>query len=637
MRQLLQGLLLAVLTQPAAPAEPTPDPVLAERITELQTLSDSDSNAALAGIRETLAAYPAAPPAQRGELHSLACGIVINERPTEAITLAEAALQEPGLPTAVRVPLQICRGQALDWTGQPEPARAVFETALAEARAATAPLLVVESLTALAALNSYQGQYLLAANHLREAQTLLDKARAELPPAVQSDAANPAMRDLRRRQLSLWQQFGVLYVGMDDGEKAMGYFEQVLADVEAHGEIPGQITALYNIGRASEEQGKLDEAWAAQQRAYELAKNTGDTVSVAWAQRSLGGILVLQGRYREAAPYIDAALTAFEAIADTEIIAQIKYYRARVLRADGQNAAAEADLRAAIATFRQNRTLRYLDKALIELAELREQTGALAEALALRRERDDIHRKLDQQIQDKAAARLQAEFDNQAQENENQRLADLQIWQAAQLADAKTLAQQQYVIIVLAVIIGAFVVFFAVRQLGIARRMRTMALTDDLTKIPNRRSIYAWAQERWLAADTPLAIIVIDIDYFKKINDRYGHAIGDQVLQKVAQCCRDELRQLDRIGRVGGEEFMVVLPGAPLGPALEVAERLRQCVLALPAADWADGLGVSISLGVAVRQRQDSNLAALIQRADSALYRAKAGGRNRVEAADETG
>ncbi|NQD35867.1 diguanylate cyclase [Permianibacter sp. IMCC34836] len=608
----------------------------ASQLAEVEALANTDAVAALARVQQlkNSAGFQSAP-AALATLHALECNLVINDQPKQAIALAESALQTPDLPGKPRIRLQICRGQGLDWTGQPEPARQAFDAALADARKNGDALLIVEVLSALAALDSYQGRYVRAAASLREAQALVDQARAALPLDIQANAEHEKMRELRNVQLSLWQRLGVLYIGMDDGEKAMQYFQQVLTEVEARKEVPGQITALYNIGRALEEQGKLDEAWKAQYRSYELAKAAGDNTSVAWAQRSLGAIRVQQDRYDEAAPYIDAAIRAFEQIADAEILAQLTFYRARIARHRGDVVAAERDLRAALVTFRQNQTLRYLDRVLSELSALRQQAGDLPEALTLLQERDRIHRALDLQIQDRAAARLQAEFDNQAQQKENQRLAELQQWQARQLQDASTLARQQYLIIVLAGLIAIFVAYFAVRQLRIARHMRAMALTDELTKVPNRRAVYQLANEHWRSGVQPFSLLLLDIDYFKRVNDRFGHACGDQALQLVAQCCRDQLRQGDTIGRIGGEEFMVLLPGANASTAVDVAERLRKAVVQAPAGHIASELSLAISLGVATRQRGETNLQALIQRADAALYQAKAAGRNQTVLAEE--
>jgi len=176
-------------------------------------------------------------------------------------------------------------------------------------------------------------------------------------------------------------------------------------------------------------------------------------------------------------------------------------------------------------------------------------------------------------------------------------------------------------------------------QKQVEERLRELSATDGLTGIPNRRAfdealVREW--ERALRAGGPLSVVMADIDFFKRYNDRYGHLAGDACLRQVAAALKAGVRQGgDLAARYGGEEFVVVLPGADAAAARQVAESLRRRVeaLALPHADNPGGAVVTISLGVATTQpARDQAPTALVDQADQALYRAKAGGRNRVEA-----
>ena len=118
-----------------------------------------------------------------------------------------------------------------------------------------------------------------------------------------------------------------------------------------------------------------------------------------------------------------------------------------------------------------------------------------------------------------------------------------------------------------------------------------------------------------------------DVDFFKRINDRYGHQCGDEVLVELAALLKSTVRQLDRVGRWGGEEFMVILPETPLEAALQLAERLRAKVSKHPF-PCVEG-PVTISVGLSSYQQADSEQT-MVARADQALYRAKSEGRNRV-------
>jgi len=130
---------------------------------------------------------------------------------------------------------------------------------------------------------------------------------------------------------------------------------------------------------------------------------------------------------------------------------------------------------------------------------------------------------------------------------------------------------------------------------------------------------------------TPLSLLMLDLDHFKTINDRYGHAAGDRVLRATAVAWQAQLRGgRDGLGRIGGEEFAMIIPEASLEQALVVAERLREVTSALRFDDIDPSLRVSVSIGAALAHREGDTCDALFDRADAALYRAKQQGRDRV-------
>src|SRR3954466_3770005 len=167
-------------------------------------------------------------------------------------------------------------------------------------------------------------------------------------------------------------------------------------------------------------------------------------------------------------------------------------------------------------------------------------------------------------------------------------------------------------------------------------RHKTAAMIDPLTGLLNRRAFLQDAEtllQQQIARDRPIAVLLIDLDDFKSINDRFGHAAGDKVLQVFAKTARGSLRQTDLIGRLGGEEFTIVLADASIDNAYLVADRLRKAFAA--AAGVVEGAAVhaTASVGVAVIVDPSQGLTKLITLADQALYLAKARGRNRVEVA----
>jgi diguanylate cyclase (GGDEF)-like protein/PAS domain S-box-containing protein len=162
------------------------------------------------------------------------------------------------------------------------------------------------------------------------------------------------------------------------------------------------------------------------------------------------------------------------------------------------------------------------------------------------------------------------------------------------------------------------------------------ASTDALTGINNRRYFLARGEQELRRARRfarELTILMLDIDHFKAINDTHGHAAGDAVIQTVVKTCQDVLRQTDLIGRLGGEEFAVILPETSLKDALDTAERLRLAIAGRPTPTPKAAIVCTVSIGVAQLLPSDSDIEALIHRADEAHYQAKQGGRNRVATA----
>jgi diguanylate cyclase (GGDEF)-like protein len=167
-------------------------------------------------------------------------------------------------------------------------------------------------------------------------------------------------------------------------------------------------------------------------------------------------------------------------------------------------------------------------------------------------------------------------------------------------------------------------------------RHKTAAMVDPLTGIANRRAFLQEGADlatRQLVAPRPTAVLLIDLDHFKSVNDRFGHAVGDRVLQIFAETASASMRPADLVGRLGGEEFAAVLYDAGPDRALGVAERIRAAFA--EASRDVDGRPVSatVSIGVVLNQDGAADFPSLLAQADQALYCAKERGRNRVEIA----
>ncbi|NEQ53040.1 MAG: GGDEF domain-containing protein [Leptolyngbya sp. SIO3F4] len=162
------------------------------------------------------------------------------------------------------------------------------------------------------------------------------------------------------------------------------------------------------------------------------------------------------------------------------------------------------------------------------------------------------------------------------------------------------------------------------------QRLRVQAMTDPLTGLLNRTLLHEtlnWAIEQSKRLELPMTLVALDIDHFKDVNDTFGHDVGDQVLQGVSQLLKSRTRKVDRVFRLGGEEFLVLLHGTNGDNARHVAEELRNRIASL---QLLPKRSVTVSVGVATLQVGE-DWSTWMKRSDNNLYRAKMGGRNRVE------
>ena len=412
-------------------------------------------------------------------------------------------------------------------------------------------------------------------------------------------------------------------------DRAIEYYRQLLPQYEAAGEREGVADTLFNLGSTFERKGENATALDWYRRALGAEMKIGRTAEAAFVRRSIGVTLGKLGRPGEALPQFEAALSVFLESGDRESAMQVRQSRGIVLRQMGRLTAAIADLETTRRWFEEAKNVRFLEKSEEELALALAAAGRWEEAYQARTRHAALQRELAGKLREEHTSRLRVQFDTERKEQENRALL-------RENAAAASIRRLQTAVLVLSAAVIAALLFLAVRLRRDERRMRDMAMTDELTRLPNRRHLLAVAEEqleRSRAGGEPFSLIAFDIDRFKRINDTFGHAAGDLVLQRVAHACRLALRPTDRIGRTGGEEFTVIVRGMVAGHAVQTAERLRTAVERIDCGDIDSALRVTISLGVA-QWEPGETIARLAARADAGLYRAKEGGRNRVVLVD---
>ena len=238
----------------------------------------------------------------------------------------------------------------------------------------------------------------------------------------------------------------------------------------------------------------------------------------------------------------------------------------------------------------------------------------------------------------KAAAALRARFETDREIERNALLKrELEVSREQSQRQAQQL-RWNAIVVTSGVLVIALLIYFLVANRRYRQQLVKLASQDGLTGLPNRRrtaELATAALASSTVAESLLTIAIIDMDHFKLINDRCGHATGDFVLKEFARVGREALRDSDVLGRWGGEEFLLVMPGATVEYAQAALERMRTLVFGIRLPASGAGLRVSMSAGLATSQRHGRSLDEMVARADSALYAAKNDGRDLVRVADE--
>ncbi len=215
----------------------------------------------------------------------------------------------------------------------------------------------------------------------------------------------------------------------------------------------------------------------------------------------------------------------------------------------------------------------------------------------------------------------------------NQRNEVLQLEQRV----AQQTTTNQRLLLAILVLLLASIAYWAYKVKRLQVNFRKLAETDTLTGLSNRLHFHRHAAHLLAQAqrhDRPIAVVMVDLDHFKRVNDRFGHATGDWLLKRVAQACASICRSGDLVGRLGGEEFALLLVACPTRAARELAERCRQRITEIDTADTGHDFSVTASFGVAASEVHGYDLQTLLRQADAAMYAAKASGRDQVNVAE---
>ncbi|MBI2381687.1 MAG: diguanylate cyclase [Gammaproteobacteria bacterium] len=616
-RRVLRAVCLGILLC-AGPAWAADLAALEERLRVIEDGEGTTPEAVIAELKALEPLLPAEDAALGRRFRRVWCwnGFPAQAAANIAYAEAQAAEAKQAGDVSAEADFILCRGYVRNTLNQTDKALADYGAAARMAEQIGDRRLAADAHSLRGSLASMRGEL---------AQALLDLQ------AAQRHYESLGLKSWSRQNLS---EIANAYRRLGDLDKSLEYYKQLRRSFQDDKDALGESGIINLSGHVLFDMARYEEALATYRQAAELARQAGLTPEDATDHLSIASVLVLLGRPEEALEELELARANAQKNEDSLGLAMVELYRGQALSRMGQHEQALGHFALAEPQFRdseQSRFLGWLHKSRRDtLAAMGRWQAAYEEGLSYYA----THEKLDSLLRERESSRLRVEFDTERKETENRQLQLERDLKERELSALDQARRWQWGVIALATILLVILVALAVRQIRKARRLHALAMTDELTQIANRRHIElvgAEAIRKSREDKRPMSILVFDVDYFKRTNDSHGHGVGDQVLVRVAKASQAALRQNDRLGRTGGEEFLVVLPNTSLMQAVQVAERLRAGVAATSMRDLAEGLHSTISIGVAELKPADADLRAFTMRADNALYRAKGNGRNRVE------
>ncbi len=612
----------AVLASPAPAASScliSTDPA----IRELQDLVDADAAQALTKVRAQLDALERAPQTDAQRLASLyavqARAYTILELDGEA---RSAALKGLKLATLASDPvhLDLLSAYAVNVYDAAGLDAAVHSVEGARAGLAAGSLADTCLLITLGELQYRQDRHDLAISSLTQAYRASTAPEFAAPRIVSAAVLSTVMRS------------------MGDYTQALALSQEVIDWDTRRGATLSLSVDRFLRGKILNLMGQYTSAIGEFTEARKLSVQVNDALGVAFADLLNCTARIELGQLDIAAAECGSALRAFAAAHTADQVKEALTLLARIDLTQGRPEKALAELNEVldkegtdllpshVAAIYQSRA-----RANAALHNYRDAYADLSEYVRRYAAANDAERA-------QAAAAMRARFETDREIARNALLnRELGVSREKSQRQAREL-RWNAIVVTSGVLVIALLIYFLLSNRRYRQQLVKLASQDALTGLPNRRRTVELATAALCeakASDSPLTIAIIDMDHFKVINDRCGHATGDFVLKEFARVGREALRESDVLGRWGGEEFLLIMPGATLDFALASLERMRTLVFGIRLPASGVGLRVSLSAGLATSQRHGRSLDEMIARADSALYEAKNDGRDLVRVAEE--
>ncbi|TXH93922.1 MAG: diguanylate cyclase [Rheinheimera sp.] len=550
-----------------------------------------------------------------------ACFLEFSEDPRAGIVYAERFISDPAY-SADHLTLSyfyLCRAAFLAVSNDTARQEADLSQALALANSSEDALAQANVLSAQADLHSTRGEHAEALIRLFKAYELFQKTGNRQGVGLSLENIASAFRR------------------MAEYDKALEYLETSEREYLAPNDSYRQAFVLLQKAFIFAEMGKTPQARAVLQQVQKIYQDIDDQRYAVAVAIELLWISNLEQKFTQSLELIAAIEQQIRHIQrkDPTFLPYnntlYQLYQAEALAETGQPALAAVKFAAADSLLAQENNPRYMLMLRQAWSRAEAKAGRFERAYQLLTEAVALQEQLNSQAKQQREALLRFQFDSELQSQKNSQLQAENRLTGQQVAVLEAAQRWQYIAIGLFVVLALVALFYAISQIQRNRRLHKLAMTDELTQVGNRRAILAQCHRVMQQASHSQqvwSLLIVDIDHFKQCNDVYGHDAGDEVLRSVAQAMQAVLRGQDRIGRSGGEEFLVVLPDTTELQATALAEQLRQAVAALRFSNYPD-LHISISIGLTQAGRHEQ-VREVITRADSALYQAKNRGRNQV-------
>ena len=464
-----------------------------------------------------------------------------------------------------------------------------------------------------------------ADSHIQQAQyeqalELLNKAYENSDNLEDQSIRNDALNSMAN-----------VYYNNGQLEQAYRYYTELVELDKANNDKSALSVSLFNLGHVNASRKQFSKADKNFKASLKISRQLADDVGIASTLKAMGVNAQAQSKLNTAKKYLRESLHIFVAIHDKTQAARVQRHLGDIAPEQDNYEQSIEHYLAALSVLQKQPFSKALMRTHRGLSATYEKMANLEQALEHHHRYASLQQQLLEQQNKAVTQRLQVQFETQRFAAENEQLALINQQQVQELNHRQTTLRLQYLLIALALAIMTLVAVLWLRSKKHGKAMQLLATRDELTGIQNHRSIMQFAMKEWhrsIRFDRPYCCLAIDIDNFKQVNDNFGHATGDAVLKLIAETLNSCLRVTDSLGRVGGEEFLLISIETNLLQAHALAERLRSKIEMLQHPHQPNK-SITISIGITALNNQIS-LEELIAQADEALYQSKNKGRNCV-------